>query len=59
MDAVKKAALSKLLLETVFSSAPGENLDEKLATLVLPTELLGGKYSITDGARLITNKHAT
>lgn len=49
MDAMKKAALSRLLLETVISSAPGEKLDEKLATLVLPKDLLGGMYLITDG----------
>ncbi|KAI6047496.1 SacI homology domain-containing protein [Pisolithus marmoratus] len=38
IDAVKKAALSRLLLETVLAAAPGEKLDDKIASLVLPSE---------------------
>ncbi|KAF7432917.1 inositol polyphosphate 5-phosphatase [Pleurotus ostreatus] len=36
IDAYKKAALSRLLLESVTSTEPGERLDEKLAKLSLP-----------------------
>ncbi len=36
VDAYKKAALSRLLLESVTSTEPGERLDEKLAKLSLP-----------------------
>ena len=36
IDAVKRAALSRLLLENTLSATPGEKLDEKLASLVLP-----------------------
>ncbi|KAH9850742.1 DNase I-like protein [Lenzites betulinus] len=38
IDHVKRAALSKLLLESVTSTAPGEKLDEKLAALTFTTE---------------------
>ncbi|KAI0832585.1 DNase I-like protein [Trametes gibbosa] len=38
IDHVKRAALSKLLLESVTSTAPGEKLDEKLAGLTFTTE---------------------
>ncbi|KAF9534756.1 inositol polyphosphate phosphatase [Crepidotus variabilis] len=38
VDPVKKAALSRILLENVVSTEPGEVLDEKLARLTLPTE---------------------
>jgi hypothetical protein len=38
IDAVKRATLSRLLLEHIISTAPGEKLDEKLAALVLPVE---------------------
>lgn len=34
IDAVKRLALSRLLLESIVSTAPGEKLDEKLAALV-------------------------
>ncbi|TFK71771.1 inositol polyphosphate phosphatase [Pluteus cervinus] len=37
IDAIKRAALSQLLLETVVTTVP-EKLDEKLATLSLPTD---------------------
>ncbi len=36
VDTVKKAALSQLLLENIISTQPGENLDEKLASIALP-----------------------
>ena len=38
IDPVKKAALSRMLLEGVVSTQPGEKLDEKLANLSLPTD---------------------
>jgi len=38
IDALKRTALSRLLLESVVSTAPGEKLDEKLAALSLPAE---------------------
>lgn len=38
IDAVKRAALSHLLLENITSTAPGEKLDEKLAGLFLPAD---------------------
>jgi hypothetical protein len=43
-DAVKRAALSRLLFEGVTSKAPGEKLEEKLASLVLPEDFLGGMH---------------
>ncbi|XP_006460370.1 hypothetical protein AGABI2DRAFT_150338 [Agaricus bisporus var. bisporus H97] len=36
VDTVKKAALSQLLLESIVSTKPGENLDEKLSRIALP-----------------------
>ncbi|KAK7470419.1 Inositol-1,4,5-trisphosphate 5-phosphatase 1 [Stygiomarasmius scandens] len=41
IDTVKRAALSKLLLDSVLSTAPGEKLDDKLASLVLPDDFSG------------------
>lgn len=38
IDAVKRATLSRLLLENIISTAPGEKLDEKLAALVIPVD---------------------
>ncbi|KAF8897747.1 inositol polyphosphate phosphatase [Infundibulicybe gibba] len=38
IDPVKRAALSRLLLENVLSTNPGEKLDEKLASLTLPAD---------------------
>ena len=38
IDVVKRAALSRLLLENTVSAIPGEKLDEKLASLVLPDD---------------------
>jgi hypothetical protein len=40
IDATKRTILSRLLLESVLSSTPGEKLDEKLATLRLPSDLV-------------------
>ncbi|KAJ8473729.1 hypothetical protein ONZ45_g16188 [Pleurotus djamor] len=37
VDTLKKSALSRLLLESVTSTEPGEKLDEKLAKLSLPS----------------------
>ncbi|KAF8076611.1 inositol polyphosphate phosphatase [Lyophyllum atratum] len=39
IDSVKKHALSRLLLESIVSTAPGEKLDEKLAALVFPSDI--------------------
>jgi hypothetical protein len=36
IDHAKKAALGRLLAESVASTAPGETLDEKLAALTFP-----------------------
>ena len=38
IDHAKRAALQKLLLENVTSTAPGEKLDEKLAGLAFTPE---------------------
>ncbi|EKM59266.1 uncharacterized protein PHACADRAFT_157566 [Phanerochaete carnosa HHB-10118-sp] len=38
IDHVKRATLSRLLLDNVTSTAPGEKLDEKLASLTFSTE---------------------
>jgi len=38
IDPVKKAALSRMLLDGIVSTKPGEKLDEKLANLILPSE---------------------
>lgn len=40
IDTVKRAALSKLLHESVVSTAPGEKLDEKLAAMTLPVDFV-------------------
>ncbi|KAG6842013.1 hypothetical protein C0991_003539 [Blastosporella zonata] len=39
VDQVKKLALSRLLLNSITSTAPGELLDEKLASLVFPSDI--------------------
>ncbi|KAF5388077.1 hypothetical protein D9615_000583 [Tricholomella constricta] len=39
IDSVKRLALSRLLLESIVSTAPGEKLDEKLAALVFPSDI--------------------
>ncbi|OCH92145.1 hypothetical protein OBBRIDRAFT_824865 [Obba rivulosa] len=39
IDHAKRAALSRLLLESVTSTAPGERLDEKLASMTFPSEV--------------------
>jgi len=41
IDAVKRATLSRLLLENITSKAPGEKSDEKLAALVMPFNHMG------------------
>ncbi len=38
VDHAKRAALQKLLLENVTTTAPGEKLDEKLASLAFSSE---------------------
>lgn len=38
IDHTKRAALQKLLLENVTTTAPGEKLDEKLASLAFSSE---------------------
>lgn len=39
IDVVKRATLSRLLLEGVMSAEPGEKLEEKLAAVVLPKDM--------------------
>lgn len=46
IDAIKKATLSRLLLESVISTDPGEKLDEKLAALILPSDTGDCKCSV-------------
>lgn len=41
VDPVKKATLSRMLLDSVVSTEPGEKLDEKLANLSLPVDAGG------------------
>lgn len=41
IDPIKKAALSRILIENVISTGPGEKLDEKLAKLTLPEDVDG------------------
>ena len=40
IDAAKRAALSRMLLESIVSTAPGEKLDEKLSALALPADFV-------------------
>lgn len=40
IDTVKKAALSRMLLDSIVSTSPGEKLDEKLAALTLPADFV-------------------
>ncbi|KIJ70155.1 hypothetical protein HYDPIDRAFT_35582 [Hydnomerulius pinastri MD-312] len=40
IDAVKRTALSRLLLENTLAAAPGEKLDEKIAALALPFNIV-------------------
>lgn len=44
IDVVKRATLSRLLLESVVSTAPGEKLDEKLAALYVPADFVTRTY---------------
>ncbi|KAJ7930003.1 SacI homology domain-containing protein [Mycena leptocephala] len=37
IDVAKRSALSQLLLQSVITTAPGEKLDDKLASMALPT----------------------
>ena len=39
IDAIKKTALSRLILDNIISTEPGELLDEKLSNVVLPAGL--------------------
>lgn len=39
IDVVKRATLSRLLLEGVMSAEPGEKLEEKLAAVILPKDM--------------------
>ncbi|PPR04035.1 hypothetical protein CVT24_010610 [Panaeolus cyanescens] len=48
IDPVKKAALSRILMENVISTGPGEKLDEKLANLTLPEDIDGLPPPSTD-----------
>ncbi|KAH7887567.1 SacI homology domain-containing protein [Phlebopus sp. FC_14] len=48
IDALKRAALSRLLLETTLAATPGENLDEKLASLTLPSDFIDLPAPSTD-----------
>lgn len=45
IDTVKRAALSRLLLETTLAAVPGEMLEEKFAALALSSETDGRKAS--------------
>lgn len=54
IDTVKRAGLSRLLLESVVSTAPGEKLDEKLAALTLPMDLVECKSLIDFGPTVLT-----
>lgn len=47
VDTAKRAVLSRLLLESVLSTSPGEKLDEKLASLTLPTDLVEREYMLS------------
>lgn len=38
IDTVKRAEISRLLLETTVSAVPGEILEEKITTLTLPSD---------------------
>lgn len=49
VDAVKKAALSRLILDNIMSTEPGELLDEKLANVALPVGLGERKLSMNFG----------
>jgi len=43
INTAKRAALSRLLLDSVLHTAPGEKLDDKLASMVLPEDFLSGE----------------
>lgn len=44
IDTVKRAALSRLLLETTLAAVPGEMLEEKIAALALPSDTDDRKF---------------
>ncbi|KAL0573125.1 Inositol-1,4,5-trisphosphate 5-phosphatase 1 [Marasmius crinis-equi] len=48
VDAAKRAALSRLLLNSVLSTSPDEKLDDKLAALSLPSDFRGLPPPSTD-----------
>ncbi|KAG5648880.1 hypothetical protein DXG03_000229 [Asterophora parasitica] len=48
IDSVKRLALSRLLLESIVLTAPGEKLDEKLAALVFPSDITARAYFPVD-----------
>ena len=39
IDPIKKATLSQMLFESIVSMEPGEKLDKKLASLVIPVDI--------------------
>jgi hypothetical protein len=44
IDNTKRTALSRLLMDSVLSTEPGENLNEKLLSLALPTNFIDRKH---------------
>ncbi|KAF8827001.1 hypothetical protein HHX47_DHR5000604 [Lentinula edodes] len=44
IDPVKRAALSRLLLDSVLHTEPGEKLDDKLASMVLPEDFHSNEH---------------
>jgi synaptojanin len=52
IDNMKRATLSRLLLESVISTTPGEKLDEKLASWPLPSDFADRK---SNGTHSLTN----
>lgn len=56
IDHVKRAVLSRLLLQSVTSTAPGEKLDEKLATLTFTHDDLPDRERLLYPENVIHNK---
>ena len=50
VDTVKRAALSRLLLETTLAAVPGDMLEEKIAALALPSDKDDCKASYLESA---------
>lgn len=46
IDTAKRAALSRLLLDSVLHTEPGEKLDSKLASMVLPEDFLSSECKL-------------